>query len=104
MGNPVTLARCGRIEAISWRILRLGAIGRTLISTSWTPAIRLPTSSWPKTRGAAGNSPIGFSADGKSIYVTSDRDSEFQRIASIDLATRQPKYLTTHSWDVEAAQ
>jgi protease II len=46
---------------------------------------------------------IGFSADGKSIYVTSDRDNEFQRIARIDLATGQPEYLTQDHWDVESA-
>jgi dipeptidyl aminopeptidase/acylaminoacyl peptidase len=46
--------------------------------------------------------PIGFSADGKGLYVTSDRDNEFQRIAYIDLATKQPRYLTSHPWDVES--
>ena len=35
-----------------------------------------------------------FSKDGKGIYVTTDRDSEFQRLAYIDLATRQYKVLT----------
>lgn len=48
-------------------------------------------------------SPIGFSADGKGIYVTSDRDNEFQRVAYLDLATRQPRYLTSDPWDVEEA-
>lgn len=45
-------------------------------------------------------SAIGFSADGKGVYVTSDRDNEFQRIAYIDLASKQPKYLTNYNWDV----
>jgi dipeptidyl aminopeptidase/acylaminoacyl peptidase len=49
-------------------------------------------------------SPIGFSADGKGVFVTTDKDNEFQRIAYIDLATKQPKYLTNYSWDVEDAQ
>jgi len=35
-----------------------------------------------------------FSKDGKGVYVTTDRDSEFQRLAYIDLATRQSKILT----------
>ncbi len=47
---------------------------------------------------------IGFSADGKGIYVTSDKDNEFQRVAYIDLATKQPKYLTNYKWDVEDAR
>ena len=30
-----------------------------------------------------------FAADGKGVYVTTDKDSEFQRLACIDLATRR---------------
>src|SRR6185295_18540990 len=52
----------------------------------------------PKDGEKIAYSPIGFSADGKGIYVTSDRDNEFQRIAYVDLATKQPKYLTTDRW------
>src|ERR1700740_99632 len=43
-----------------------------------------------------------FGKDGKGIYVTTDKDSEFHRLAYVDLATKQPKYLTTNiPWDVE---
>jgi dipeptidyl aminopeptidase/acylaminoacyl peptidase len=35
-----------------------------------------------------------FSKDGKGVYVTTDRDSEFQRLAYLDLTTRQYKVLT----------
>src|SRR6202140_1076295 len=43
-----------------------------------------------------------FSKDGKGIYVTTDKDSEFHRLSYIDLATKQPQYLTTNiPWDVE---
>jgi len=43
-----------------------------------------------------------FSKDGKGIYVTTDKDSEFHRLAYIDLETKQPTYLTTSiHWDVE---
>src|SRR5215470_3462462 len=43
-----------------------------------------------------------FSKDGKGIYVTTDKDSEFHRLAYIDLETRQPTFLTTSiHWDVE---
>jgi dipeptidyl aminopeptidase/acylaminoacyl peptidase len=41
-----------------------------------------------------------FSTDGKGLYVTTDRDAEFQRLAYLDLATREPRYLTAHDWDV----
>ncbi|HET8922704.1 MAG TPA: alpha/beta fold hydrolase [Candidatus Acidoferrum sp.] len=43
-----------------------------------------------------------FSKDGKGIYVTTDKDSEFHRLAHIDLETKQPTYLTTSiHWDVQ---
>jgi dipeptidyl aminopeptidase/acylaminoacyl peptidase len=43
-----------------------------------------------------------FSKDGKGIYITTDRDSEFRRLAYLDLATKQPSYLTKSiHWDVE---
>jgi dipeptidyl aminopeptidase/acylaminoacyl peptidase len=43
-----------------------------------------------------------FSKDGKGIYVTTDKDSEFHRLTYIDLETKQPTYLTTSiHWDVE---
>jgi dipeptidyl aminopeptidase/acylaminoacyl peptidase len=46
-----------------------------------------------------------FSKDGKGIYVTTDKDSEFHRLAYLDLATKQPKYLTANiPWDVETLQ
>jgi dipeptidyl aminopeptidase/acylaminoacyl peptidase len=43
-----------------------------------------------------------FSKDGKALYVTTDKDSEFQRLAYVDLATKQHTYLTSHiRWDVD---
>jgi dipeptidyl aminopeptidase/acylaminoacyl peptidase len=43
-----------------------------------------------------------FSKDGKGIYVTTDKDSEFQRLAYVDLATKEHTYLTTGiPWDVD---
>jgi len=42
-----------------------------------------------------------FSKDGKGIYTTTDKDSEFHRLAYIDLATQQDTYLTSDiHWDV----
>jgi dipeptidyl aminopeptidase/acylaminoacyl peptidase len=46
--------------------------------------------------------PAVFSKDGKGIYLTTDRDSDFQRLAYFDLATMTPHYLTSSiNWDVE---
>lgn len=44
-----------------------------------------------------------FSADGAGVLVTTDRGSEFYRLAYIDLATRTHQYLTSHiQWDVDS--
>jgi Tol biopolymer transport system component len=44
-----------------------------------------------------------FSKDGKGFNTTTDRDSEFQRLAYFDFVAPQPKYLTTNiNWDVES--
>lgn len=43
-----------------------------------------------------------FAADGKSLYVTSDRGSEFTQLAKMDLATGKETPLTTSiPWDIE---
>lgn len=58
----------------------------------------------PKGGEKVAYSAIGFSADGLGVYVTSDRDNEFQRLAYIDLATKTPKYLTSAPFDVDDAR
>jgi len=43
-----------------------------------------------------------FSKDGRGIYVTTDRDSEFQRLAYLDLTTHQYTVLTDYiKWDIQ---
>jgi dipeptidyl aminopeptidase/acylaminoacyl peptidase len=43
-----------------------------------------------------------FSPHGKGLYVTTDLESEFQRLAYLDLETKQHRFLTSHiQWDVE---
>ena len=43
-----------------------------------------------------------FAADGKGVFVTTDRESEFQRLAYIDLASGKHVYLLPHAkWDVD---
>jgi len=46
-----------------------------------------------------------FSKDGKGVYVTTDKDSEFQRLAYIDLAAKKLKIVAPDlSWDVDEFQ
>jgi dipeptidyl aminopeptidase/acylaminoacyl peptidase len=43
-----------------------------------------------------------FSKDGKGIFVTTDKGSEFQRLAYVDFATKEHSYLTSNiPWDVD---
>lgn len=43
-----------------------------------------------------------FGSDGKGVYVISDRDSEFQHLAYLDLATKKESPLTPDiKWDVD---
>ena len=43
-----------------------------------------------------------FSKDGKGVYTNTDKDSEFHRLAYIDLSSKQHTYLTSQiPWDVE---
>ena len=43
-----------------------------------------------------------FSKDGKGVYMTTDKGSEFQRLIYFDLATRQMKVLTADiPWDID---
>lgn len=44
-----------------------------------------------------------FAKDGKSIFITTDKDSEFQRLARLDLATKKLTVLTADlNWDVDS--
>ena len=43
-----------------------------------------------------------FDRDGKGVYVLTDRESEYMRLAYVDLASGRHRYLTTDlNWDVE---
>jgi len=57
-------------------------------------------------RGSAENiayEPVAFTSDGKGIYAVTDLDSEFMRLAHIDLATKKHTFLSGDiPWDVEA--
>jgi len=49
--------------------------------------------------------PVAFAQDGKSIYVLTDRESEFMRLVQIDLETKQHTALTADiPWDIESAR
>ncbi len=62
--------------------------------------------------GAAGTSthssthyPVGFSPDGRQLYLISDRDGEFQALMALNLASGALQRISADlRWDVEAAE
>jgi dipeptidyl aminopeptidase/acylaminoacyl peptidase len=42
--------------------------------------------------------------DGKTVFLATDRDGEFLRLARLDLATLDLHYLTPDNWDVEGVE
>ncbi|MCI0744908.1 MAG: S9 family peptidase [Verrucomicrobia subdivision 3 bacterium] len=56
----------------------------------------------PKTEEKVSYSQAQFAKDGRSVFITTDKDSEFQRLTRFDLATRQFTVLTKDiAWDVD---
>ncbi len=56
----------------------------------------------PKTGEKVSYSNPRFAPDGKGIYLTTDRDSEFHRLAYTDALGRRMRYLTSQiHWDVD---
>lgn len=48
---------------------------------------------------------VKFAQNGKGVYMTSDADSEFQRLVYLDLTTRKTNILTSAlQWDVEEVE
>jgi dipeptidyl aminopeptidase/acylaminoacyl peptidase len=55
-----------------------------------------------KTNEQVAYSNARFSKDGKGVYFTSDKDSEFQRLIYMDLESKQTKVLTANiPWDLD---
>lgn len=56
----------------------------------------------PKTPEKVSYSQAQFAKDGRSVFVATDKDSEFQRLMRLDVATRQFTVLTKAiPWDVD---
>jgi dipeptidyl aminopeptidase/acylaminoacyl peptidase len=52
--------------------------------------------------GTASVSGAAFTADGRGVYVITNRDSEFEQLRRVDLATGTAEVLTGHiPWDIE---
>ncbi|MEO8430134.1 MAG: S9 family peptidase [Acidobacteriota bacterium] len=115
-GKPDSDRRFAEVAGGGWSPLDWSPDGRKILviegisvneSYLWLfdPATGEKTAVTP--RGAAGAEKVAwgdglFAPDGKSIYATTDKGSEFQRLVSIDLASGKTTDLTARiPWDVE---
>jgi dipeptidyl aminopeptidase/acylaminoacyl peptidase len=105
--DPATDRLVAPLEGGGWMTLDWSPDDRTLLvleyksineSTLWLvdvatgkrTRVTMPASSEPVS-----NRDARFSADGKGIFAATDRDSEFSRLAYIDLASGKHRYLTS---------
>ncbi len=112
--DPTTDRRLAELEGGGWRVLDWSRDDRQIlvmdyisINESYLWLFDASTGQKELITPKGGTEKVSyadaeFSKDGKGIYVTTDRDGEFLRLAYLDLATRQPRFLTSHiNWDVE---
>ena len=113
--NPQTNHMLARLDGGGWAVADWSPDDSQLVVQEYVSANEsylwlMSASSGEKilltTKGGAEKIAYGsakFSKDGKGIYVTTDLDSEFQRLAYLDLATQKYTYLTSRiHWDVES--
>ena len=111
--DPASARMVAQLEGGGWTVSDWSPDGSKLLVTNFVSASEsyvwlvdiasgkkeLLTQSPGPTTVAYGNAL--FAKDGKGVYWTSDRDSEFQRLTFMDLADRKPVVLTPNlSWDV----
>lgn len=112
--DPTTDRALARLEGSGWRVLDWSPDDRSLLVLEFVSANE--SSLWLVDAGTGektlitpkgGADPVSygsgrFSRDGKGLYVATDREGEFHRLAYLNLATKKPTYLTdTIPWGVE---
>ena len=113
--NPSTTRRVLEVNGGGWSPLDWSPDGRTVlmmeyrsINESYLHLVQVADGRREPLTPAREKAAWGdarFSPDGKSIYLTTDRGSEFQRLAVMDLASRQLTFLRPEvKWDVTGLQ
>jgi dipeptidyl aminopeptidase/acylaminoacyl peptidase len=113
-GNPKSDHLLTQLTGGGWNALDWSPDGRSILvselisaqeSYLWTVDANSGAKTLITPKGGAVKIAYGsgrFSKDGKGIYVTTDKDSEFQRLAYVDLNTKQHTYLSSGiPWDVD---
>jgi dipeptidyl aminopeptidase/acylaminoacyl peptidase len=112
--DPKNDRRVAELQGGGWGVLDWSPDDRTLLvgegisaneSYLWLVDVASGAKTLVTPKGGAERVAYGgarFSRDGKGLYVTTDRESEFQRLAYLDLASGKHTYLTTSiPWDVD---
>jgi len=113
-GDPSSAQMVVKLEGGGWGVSDWSPDGKKLLAINYVSAaesyvwlVDIASGSKELLTQASGAETVAygnarFAQDGKGIYLTSDRDSEFQRLVYMDLADRKPVVLTPNlSWDVE---
>jgi dipeptidyl aminopeptidase/acylaminoacyl peptidase len=111
--DPATDRRVLEVKGGGWQPVDWSPDDRTLlvaeyvsVNESYLWLVDLATGEkkllTPKTGQPVSYGDAEFAADGRGVFVTTDKDNEFKRLARIDLATGAHTYYTSDvPWDVE---
>jgi dipeptidyl aminopeptidase/acylaminoacyl peptidase len=115
--DPKTNRLLAQLEGGGWKALDWSPDDRTIlaeqeISINESYLWLIDSATGEKTLFTAKRDPMKvayglafFSRNGKGIYAVTDRDSEFRRLAFIEIATNEYRYLSAAiPWDIEEAQ
>jgi dipeptidyl aminopeptidase/acylaminoacyl peptidase len=111
--DPASARMIAPLEGGGWSVNNWSPDGKRLLITNFISAAESYV--WlvdvdsgkkelltPKATKTVAYSNAHFSKDGKGVYLTSDQDSEFQRLVYLDLDSRKTTVLTPDlHWDVE---
>jgi dipeptidyl aminopeptidase/acylaminoacyl peptidase len=110
--DPKTDRRVADLTGGGWGVSEWSPDGKTLLVTDevsvnesslWLVDVATgqKTLVTPKGKEKVAYQNATFAPDGKSVYLTLDQGSEFQRLARMDLATRKTEFLTPDTADVD---
>ena len=112
--DPASARMLAQMQGGGWEVSDWSPDGKQLLATNAVSAaesyvwlIDIATGKKDLLTAKTGSETVAYSnarfaKDGKGIYVTSDQDSEFQRLLFMDLSTHKTTVLTPQlQWDVD---
>jgi len=112
--DPASARMVAQMEGGGWEVSDWSPDGKQLLATNAVSAaesyvwlIDIATGKKDLLTAKTGSETVAYSnarfaKDGKGIYLTSDQDSEFQRLLFMDLSTHKTTVLTPQlKWDVD---